>query len=254
MKVANTYITISDAYSATIRKLLHSPEFVSSPRGQKIYEISNYSFSVLDPTSAAISTLDPDRNEVIKKYYEKEKELYNSCSNTAEDFVKASKFWDKLKNPDNTINSAYGYLIWKIKNAGNSVWQLYGVKREEYVERTQWDWAKESLLRDKDSRQAVMHFNLPTQQWFGNKDFTCTMHVSFMIRENRLNLSIVMRSNDIVKGSAYDWPWFSSLSEKMVQELKPSYPDLEIGKLNFLAHSMHLYEKDLEIAKKMIGE
>lgn len=246
--------TISEAYIATAKELIDSPEYKCSPRGQTIHEITNYSFTVLKPSSEAIVTKDEERNKVIAAYYAKEKDLYDSGSNLASDFVKASKFWDKLKNPDGSINSAYGYLIWKLKNAGNPFWQMFSISPMECRETTQWEWAKESLIRDKDSRQAIMHFNLPTHQWSGNKDFTCTMHVSMMIREDRLNLSIVMRSNDVVKGAAYDWPWFASLSERMVEDLKVSYPDLSVGKMHFMAHSMHMYDRDFDMAKKMIGE
>jgi len=246
--------SISEAYLSTAQELIHSPEFKCSPRGQTIHEITNYSFTVTSPTSEAILTLDEERNKTIASYYAKEKELYDSGSNLAEDFVKASKFWDKIKNPNGTINSAYGYLIWKLKSAGNPFWQMHEVPYLQCRETTQWEWAKESLLKDKDSRQAVMHFNLPSHQWSGNKDFVCTMHISMMIREDRLQTSIVMRSNDLVKGSVYDFPWFASLGERMVEELKVTYPDLQVGDMNFLAHSMHLYDRDLNIAKKMIGE
>ena len=118
---------------------------------------------------------------------------------------------------------------------------------------TPWEWCVESLKNDKDTRQAILRFSLPEHHWKGNKDFVCTLHGNFVIRNNKLNLSIVMRSNDLMLGLVYDLPWFISLMYKMRDELKDTYPDLEIGHYTHLAHSMHIYERDEEKIKKMIG-
>jgi thymidylate synthase len=119
--------------------------------------------------------------------------------------------------------------------------------------RTPWEWCVESLKKDRDTRQAILRFNLPENCWLGNKDVPCTMHGAFQIREDRLNLSIVMRSQDMVKGAVYDWNWFISLIEKMVEELKPTYPQLQIGSFSSIMHSVHIYEKDLMVVEKMLG-
>ena len=79
------------------------------------------------------------------------------------------------------------------------------------------------------------------------------MHGIFMIRENKLYFSITMRSNDLVKGTAYDIPWFMSLMDKMIEELKPTYPNLEKGSYTHMAHSMHAYDRDKEIIFSMLG-
>jgi thymidylate synthase len=79
------------------------------------------------------------------------------------------------------------------------------------------------------------------------------MHGLFLIRKNRLNLSIVMRSNDLVKGLVYDLPFFVSLMEQMVNELASTYPDLEVGQYRHLSHSMHLYESDIDKVRAMLG-
>jgi thymidylate synthase len=119
---------------------------------------------------------------------------------------------------------------------------------------TPWEWAKESLLADKDTRQAIMRFSLPEHQWMGNKDQTCTMHGNWLIRDNKLNLTITMRSQDMVKGAVYDWPWFCSLMDKMLVELKSAYPELAKGRYTHIVHSIHCYEKDTETILKMIGD
>lgn len=229
-----TYNTTSDAYIATLIELLEHFQVKSSPRGKAIREILNYSFAVRDPSSTPIVTLDKERNEVIRDYLAKEFKLYDSGETSAEEFSKASKFWGQLANPDGTINSAYGHLIWFLADHGNTDF--------EGKMRTPWEWAKLCLTHDKDTRQAVLRFSRPNHQWDGNKDQVCTLHGCFMIRANKLFFSVVMRSSDAVRGLAYDLPWFAYIQEKMRQELLMTYNGLKLGELHFMAHSSHIYE------------
>lgn len=265
-----TFNTVSEAYLGVLSDVYYNPDVKSAPRGQPVREKLDYSFRVLQPTNAPIVTRDAKRNETIASYTAKEVELYDSCTNSAEDFGKASKFWLSLANPDGTVNSAYGHLIWSKKSHGSDFECEYvphpywgeedsaknggSVKIAQPVRRTPWEWAKQSLLSDKDTRQAILRFSLPEHQWIGNKDQTCTMHGNFLIRNDQLHLSVVMRSNDLTLGLVYDLPWFCSLMDKMVDELKETYPNLTKGHYTHTVHSLHIYEKNEEMVKKMLGE
>ncbi len=260
------YETISEAYLGTLADVYFNPDVTSSPRGQACREKLDYTFRVLRPSQLPIKTKDPKRNDVIKSYTAKEVELYDSCTNSAEDFGKASKFWLSLANPDGTVNSAYGHLIWAKKSHGSRFEQesyitspaskpgegnVYSTRE---VRRTPWEWAKQSLVSDKDTRQAILRFSLPEHQWVGNKDQTCTMHGNFLIRNDQLHFSVVMRSNDLTLGLVYDLPWFCGLMDRMVEELKPYYPNLTKGHYTHTVHSLHIYERNEEMVKKMLGE
>jgi thymidylate synthase len=259
------YDSIHEAYLTSLADVYDNPDSFSSPRGQRVREKLNYSFTVLNPKPDPIITFDVERNKVIKDYSQKEFDLYESCDNTAEAFGKASKFWLKLANPDGTVNSAYGYLIFKNKSHGSDFEQEQvmvsppqfpgdgSLHRMVPVRRTPWEWAKMSLIQDKDTRQAIIRFSLPEHQWNGNKDQTCTLHGIFMIRDNKLNLTINMRSNDLTLGLVYDLPWFISLIYKMKEDLKDVYPDLEIGSYTHYVHNLHIYERDEERILKMLG-
>ncbi len=261
-----TYETVSDAYLGTLADVYFNPDVKSAPRGQPVREKLDYSFRVLQPTDSPIVTRDEKRNITIASYTAKEVELYDSCTNSAEDFGKASKFWLSLANPDGTVNSAYGHLIWSKKSHGSdfeteTVCTQPSTKPGEgsihHVvpkRRTPWEWAKESLIADKDTRQAILRFSLPEHQWKGNKDQTCTMHGNFLIRNDQLHLSVVMRSNDLTLGLVYDLPWFCGLMDRMVEELKDTYPNLTKGHYTHTVHSLHIYEKNEEMVKKMLGE
>jgi thymidylate synthase len=260
------YKNVSEAYLGTLAEVYYKPDVKSSPRGQPCREILDHSFRILGPTDDPIVTRDPKRNETIASYTRREVELYDSCTNLAEDFGRASKFWLSLANPDGTVNSAYGHLIWSKKSAGSDFetesyiispaqTQTEGnVHGTRPVRRTPWEWAKHSLINDKDTRQAILRFSLPEHQWMGNKDQTCTMHGNFLIRNDELHFSVVMRSNDLTLGLVYDLPWFCGLMDKMVAELKPFYPDLKKGHYTHTVHSLHIYERNEEMVKKMLGE
>lgn len=263
MKVYND---ASEAYLGTLADVYFNPDVKSAPRGQPVREKLDYSFRVLQPTNDPIVTRDSKRNETIRSYTAKEVELYDSCSNSAEDFGKASKFWLSLANPDGTVNSAYGHLIWAKKSHGsdfeleqvecNAFWDqdVPGkVFKTVPVRRTPWEWAKQSLIDDKDSRQAILRFSLPEHQWKGNKDQTCTLSGNFLIRNDELHFSVVMRSNDLTLGLVYDLPWFCSLMDKMIEELRPFYPTLTKGHYTHFVHSLHIYERDTDKILKMLG-
>ena len=263
MKVYNN---VSEAYIGTLADIYYNPDVKSSPRGQPCREKLDYTFRVLAPDASPIVTKDLKRNQTIESYTAKEVALYDSCTNSAQDFGEASKFWLSLANPDGTVNSAYGHLIWSKKSHGSDFEQELveakafwnddvpgSVKVLQPVRRTPWEWARQSLINDKDTRQAILRFSLPEHAWKGVKDFTCTMHGNFLIRNDELYFSVVMRSNDLTLGLVYDLPWFCGLMDKMIEELKPHYPNLRKGHYTHTVHSLHIYERDEDKIKKMLG-
>jgi len=235
-----TYSDISSAYLGTLEDVYLNPDYRTAPRGLPIQEKIDYMFHITNPTSDPIVTKDLERNVIIADYTAKEVALYDSGTNRVEDFEKASKFWRQIANADGTINSAYGFLIWCNKSLGNGTM-------------TPWDWAKQSLISDKDTRQAILRFSLPEHSVFGVKDFPCTLFGNFLIRENKLHLTIVMRSNDLWLGLTYDLPWFVGLIDQMVDELKVTYPDLQKGSYTHVAHSAHIYDRDVTKIEKALG-
>lgn len=167
-----TYNDTSQAYLHELRNVLESYEYKSAPRGQETRELLHSQFSIKNPTSESIITKDEERNKVIASYLEKEFKWYMSCNRKADSAP--SKFWLKIADKDGNINSNYGHLVFEDKSEGDGI--------------TPWSWAKESLLKDNDTRQAILRFNKPKHCVKGNKDFVCTMYANFHIRDNRLHI------------------------------------------------------------------
>lgn len=261
------YDNIHEAYLGTLADVYDNPDFECAPRGQKIREKLYYGFQISNPRNEAIRTKCENRNITIDSYTKKECELYDSGTNSAEDFGEASKFWLKLANPDGTVNSAYGHLIKFKKSHGNPVYELseqmkgmsseavstYLSQAAKDAMRTPWEWCVDSLRSDKDTRQAILRFSLPEHFYKGNKDMTCTLDGNFHIRDNKLLFRVHMRSNDLTLGLAYDLPWFIGLMDDMIAELKDVYPDLEVGTYTHIVDSLHIYDRDKEKILKMLG-
>lgn len=170
------------------------------------------------------------------KYFAGEMAWYLHRDTDVDYIGQYSGMWSTLTNPGtNEINSNYGALVLNTEQIG---------------------WVVDSLLADDNSRQAIMFFNQPKFQFKGNKDFVCTMYANFFIRNNKLNMKIQMRSNDIFYGLTFDAPFFSFLMQSVYLILKKhdKYQDLELGTYHHFADNIHFYERHFELAKKIKSE
>jgi len=225
--------TFADVYELALNDILYNPQYQSAPRGMKIFEVSDAALVIEDPTFCLYEN---SRRSSQFKYIAAELVWYFTGRKDANFITPYAKFWDRISNADGTVNSAYGKLIFN-----------------EYVHGlNQYQWALESLIQDKDSRQAIMHFNKPFHQWQGNKDFVCTLNGIFQIRDNKLNFTIDMRSNDLILGTPTDVAFFCLLQIQMLEHLRKYYPELELGTYTHIAHSLHLYERHFDLVGEML--
>lgn len=224
----------ADLYTGILTQVLKDPDHITAPRGQKIKEIIN-AYLVLDNPKS--NMFESEVRVYPRRYLAGELIWYFSGRNDLTFIQKFSKFWNHIANTDGTCNSAYGKLLFTDIDQ-------YGI--------TQWKWALESLIKDKDTRQAVMHFNRPFHQYQQNKDFVCTLNGVFHIRNNALDFTIMMRSNDVHFGLTYDLPFFTLLQQQMHRHLLPHYPDLRLGKYYHFANSLHIYERNFDELESML--
>ena len=235
-----TGLGFHDTYEQAAREIYLKPDFVSNPRGMEVKEKLGLHMEILNPSH---NLFENKHRGVPLKYLANELVLYfagkynvSSLGDEAS-FGEASSFWKKIAKEDGTVNSAYGYLLFK---------------HQAYEQQTQWDWIKNNLIADKDSRQAIAHINRPFHQYDGNKDFVCTMSYHFFIRENKLHMHVHRRSQDMVFGITYDVPWELLLMQCMVKELKSHYPELSLGSYNLFIGSAHIYQRDYDTIYKML--
>ena len=216
MSFSNTFINII--------KHIEGQNQSADPRGLKVKEsiLSNF---VIDPKGPIANF---EKRKFNWKYLAGELAWYLKKDRDVDYIGSFSNFWGTLTNPNsNEINSNYGSLIFN---------------------KEQFGWVLDSLVADKNSRQAIMFFNQPKFQFKGNKDIVCTMYANFFIRENKLNMKVQMRSNDIFYGLTFDAPFFSFLLQSIHIKLLETYPDLQLGDYYHFTDNLHFYERHFDLA------
>ncbi len=200
----------------------------TAPRGQKVRELFLETLTI----SPTFPLPDFESRRFNWKYFAGELAWYMSMTRKIDYINHFSSFWKGLTNPDGTINSNYGNL-------------LFG---------KQIIWAHDALVKDINSRQAIAFVSRPDFQYEGNKDFVCTVYLNFWIRENELHMKVQMRSNDLFYGYSYDVPFFASIQQTMWHNLRRTYPDLQLGKYYHCADNIHYYERHFELADSILNE
>lgn len=228
--------TFADVYQLALAKLMASGR-KNEARGTSSIELRDIGLEIKNPEMCLYSN---SKRSSQLKYLAAEFLWYYSGRNDAAFIGRFAKMWESIKSPDGTVNSAYGFLLFTDRRTND---------------RNQYEWAYSSLALDPHTRQAIMHFNNESHQYFDNKDFVCTMYGNFHIRDNKLHLSIFMRSNDAILGTPTDIPFFCSLQLHMLKHLRDNFiPDLELGTYTHLANSFHVYERHYDLVQSMLAE
>lgn len=168
--------------------------------------------------------------EPNQDYIERELEWYLSESLNVNDIPdKTPKIWEQCSDKDGFINSNYGWTTFS---------------KENY---SQFDKVLTELSNNKDSRQGVIIFIRPTMhedsKRNGMHDFICTYCYNFKIEDNILYMIVNMRSNDCVYGYNNDWAFANYVFDKMLEELKKTYLDLQKGVIFWRADNFHCYPR-----------
>jgi len=107
-------------------------------------------------------------------------------------------------------------------------------------------WVIYTLTNDESTRRAVLPI-LDKQHVIRphSKDFPCNVVIGFRIREGKLNMNVVTRSQDLYRGFLYD-----TLEFQLLQTLMSSLLKVEVGTYHHTIFSLHLYQQDIDAAQK----
>lgn len=100
------------------------------------------------------------------------------------------------------------------------------------------------LRRNPLTRRAVMNirdFEVDST----NVDPACLQSIQFFIRENKLHMKVLFRSNDLPEAFFFNAFALIKLQEKTAAEL-----GVEIGTYTHRSNSMHCYEKDFDMLER----
>lgn len=110
------------------------------------------------------------------------------------------------------------------------------------------------LKKDKDSRQALITIHDPakdsldsSQNLVVSKDQPCTRSLQFMVNKGKLDMTVHMRSNDLIWGfSAVNITNFTFMQEYVSQIL-----NIPVGDYYHFANNLHVYEDKLPLVEEL---
>ena len=79
----------------------------------------------------------------------------------------------------------------------------------------------------------------------------CLQFIQCLIRDNKLSLHILFRSNDLYSAFPSNMLFLQYLGLKITDELKSMYPSLKFNGIYYNSTSLHIYRGDYEQAKKV---
>jgi thymidylate synthase len=236
--------SFTQAYYALVADTYAGYEYETAPRGMKIRENLFTSFAITNPRDRLLYI--PDRKFSLQ-YVMAEILWYLSGNNETEWISNYSSFWKDISDDGSTANSAYGARIFlqheyqkKQVVGSEGGWCPPGW--------SQWEYVKEELTKDPDSRRAVIHIRQPQDSYLAKKDVPCTLSLQFFIRDKKLHMVVQMRSNDLILGTALDVPAFTFMQELMALEL-----GVDVGVYYHTSNSMHVYERHYDMCEKILN-
>ena len=182
----------------------------------------NVGFEIRLPRSNKILDGKVNRNW-SEDYAEAEWQWYLSgdrnIAKLGELYGKVPQIWQRMADADGNVNSNYG-------------WQW---------ERTsQLDIVIQMLKDNPETRQAAISIYDGKEISDYEHDTPCTYAVQFTVLNHKLNMSVVMRSNDLWYGFCNDQYQFSNLQMYVAYQL-----NLPVGIYYHYAHNLHLYNDKL---------
>ena len=130
-------------------------------------------------------------------------------------YGKIPPIWIKMADDEGNVNSNYGHQ-WK--------------------RRYQLEKVVTKLKTNPSTRQACISIYDGKEIHNYETDTPCTYAVQFTILDDKLDMCVTMRSNDLWYGFCIDQYCFS-----MLQQLVASRLDIPVGTYYHFAHNLHLY-------------
>jgi thymidylate synthase len=179
-------------------------------------EMYNIGFYILNPEDNVITC--ENRNFNLE-YAEYEWQWYLSENPNAEAISKRAKIWKNHMDNNGNVMSNYG-------------WQWNRNHQLEFI--------IDMLKKNKETRRAVLSIYDAKEIGKYKYDTPCTNSIHFQIINNKLCMTVNMRSNDLWFGFCNDQYCFSNLQKMISNELY-----IGLGWYYHFTSNMHLYNQFL---------
>jgi thymidylate synthase len=172
--------------------------------------------------------------------------------------------WSKFRQP--RLSYCIGLLLWTLAGSRSLPWISYYNSRAEAFSddgrtlrgafgsrlmsrsrgRGQVDMIVGRLSRDPATRRAVGVILQIDDVMADSRDTPCAIAVQYLLREGRLESIVYMRSQSAALVFVYDAFLFSSMQQLIATRLGVS-----LGPLHLVAGSFHIYDDELEVARRI---
>lgn len=147
-----------------------------------------------------------------------------------------TKMWDNFANENNEVEAAYGYR-WR---------HMFG--RDQLLQ------GLEALKNDPTDRQIYISAWDNSKDGLGNhwtSNVPCPTSFAMNIIGNKLNLTLFLRSSDVIVGLPYDLMMYSLLLVVCTHELQAAGLDITYGDITAMLSHAHIYEPHYIIAGEL---
>jgi len=180
----------------------------------------NVGFTIMKPE---VRIIIDDKRKWNKDYAEAEWQWYlsgdRSISKLGELYGTVPMIWQRMADNQGNVNSNYGWQWQRNDQIGEVI----------------------NILKNyRETRQACISIYDGKEIDKYTYDTPCTYAIQFTIVHNRLNMCVIMRSNDLWYGFCNDQYQFSKLQELIAKEI-----NMEIGTYYHFAHNLHIYSDKL---------
>ena len=215
----NTFKNADEAYKYFFREILRSG--VEFDDTQALFNIG---FTIENPVDNHIV----NKGSIVPRnwsheYAEAEWQWYLTgdpkISTLGDIYGKVPEIWKRMADENGQVNSNYGYQWERARQLENVV---------------------EMLIKNPSTRRACISIYDGKEISDYASDTPCTYAVQFTILDNRLNMCVTMRSNDLWFGFCNDQYCFSKLQQLVSERLK-----LKTGTYYHFVHNLHLYNKQI---------
>ena len=209
--MTKTFKRANDAYEYYHDKIIREGVKFSDTK-----TLFNVGFYITDPCDRKIINKEREWKE---DYAEAEWQWYLTgdpkIRTLGDIYGKVPEIWKRMADPNGNVNSNYGY---------------------QWERNDQLGYVVDLLKNNPDTRQACISIYDGKEHDKFATDTPCTYAIQFTIVNNRLDMCVTMRSNDLWYGFCNDQYQFSKLQEMVSKRLK-----IETGTYYHFAHNMHLY-------------
>jgi len=170
-------------------------------------------------------------------------------------FAIAEAVWIVAGRNDSAFLNYFNRSLPDFAGSGTTYHGAYGHRIRQHLAFDQLERAFQILRRAPESRQVVL------QIWDGQADMPhasgqpraadipCNVLTLLKVRAGRLELTEIVRSNDVFRGLPYNIVQFTTL-----QEVLAGWLGVEVGHYAQLSDSLHVYDRDVKNIEEVNSE